>query len=140
MGTNYYLHQRGNLLERLERDEPLVRHIGKSSGGWCFALRVYPDEGINSLTDWYHLLRRDNNIIKDEYDCEVTLEELIEVITNRSWRPRVFQPTDRCPTEQAMLDLNHAVYGPNNLLRSKIGEHCSGHGPGTWDLIPGNFS
>lgn len=140
MGTNYYLHQRGNLLERLERDEPLVRHIGKSSGGWCFALRVYPKEGINSLTDWYQLLRRDNNIIKDEYDYEVSLDQLIDIITNRKWPKRVFHPTERCPTEADMLRLNQAVYGPNNLLRSRIGDHCIGHGPGTWDLMPGDFS
>lgn len=140
MSTNYYFHQRGNLLERLARDEPLVRHIGKSSAGWCFALRVYPDEGINSLTDWYKLLRRNNNYIKDEYGCDVSLDDLIEVITNRKWRERVFLPTERCPTEADMLRLNHAVYGPNNLLRCKIGDHCIGHGPGTWDLMPGEFS
>jgi hypothetical protein len=140
MGTNYYLHQKGNLLERLEREVSFVRHIGKSSGGWCFALRVYPEEGINSLTDWYHVLRRDNNIIFDEYSNEVTLEHLLDVITNRSWKERVFQPTDRCPTEEHMLNFNHAVYGPNNLLRHRIGQHCVGHGPGTWDLIPGDFS
>jgi hypothetical protein len=140
MGTNYYLHECGNLIERLARDGPLVRHIGKSSGGWCFALRVYPDDGINSLTDWYHLLRRDNNVIKDEYDHEVSLEDLIEIITNRHWAPRTFFATDRYPTEQAMLDFNHAVYGPNNLLRCKIGDYCIGHGPGTWDLMAGEFS
>ena len=140
MSTNYYLYERGNLLERLERNEPLERHIGKSSGGWCFALRIYPAENINSLTDWYWRFKRNNNIIKDEYGYEISINEMLRIITERSRPPRVFYPTDRCPTEESMLRLNHAVYGPNNLLRSKIGDHCSGHGPGTWDLMPGDFS
>jgi hypothetical protein len=40
MGTNYYLVNK-------ETDERL--HIGKSSGGWCFALRVHHDRHIDSL-------------------------------------------------------------------------------------------
>jgi hypothetical protein len=143
MGTNYYLYERGDLLERLQRDdplEPIELHIGKSSGGWCFALRVYPELGINSLTDWYHRMRRNNNVIKDEYGSEWTIDELLREITDRKWRKRTFHPTDRCPTEEAMLQFNSAVYGPNNLLRAKIGGHCIGHGPGTWDLIEGDFS
>lgn len=140
MGTNYYLYERGDLINRLVQDEPKERHIGKSSGGWCFALRVYPDEGINTLTDWYKLMKKDNNVIKDEYGHELEMSYMLDVIMNRSWKERVFYPTDRCPTEAVMLELNQAVYGPNNLLRARIGQHCSGHGPGTWDLIPGDFS
>ena len=35
---------------------------------------------------------------------------------------------------------HHAIPGPNGLLRHRIGEHCIGHGDGTWDLIRGEFS
>jgi hypothetical protein len=140
MGTNYYLYERGDLINRLVQDEPTERHIGKSSGGWCFALRVYPEEGINSLTDWYKRMKQHNNVIKDEYGSEWTIDEMIREITDRRWRKREFQPTKRCPTEAMMLEFNQAVYGPNNLLRARIGEHCIGHGPGTWDLIVGDFS
>lgn len=140
MGTNYYLYERGDLLERVKDGSEKERHIGKSSGGWCFALRVYPAENINSLTDWYRRFKRNKSIIKDEYGYEISIDEMLRIITERSRPPRVFYPTERCPTEESMLRLNNAVYGPNNLLRSKIGEHCSGHGPGTWDLMPGNFS
>lgn len=40
----------------------------------------------------------------------------------------------------AFLASNHAEPGPNGLLRHKIGPYCLGHGEGTWDLMPGEFS
>jgi hypothetical protein len=46
MGTNYYVAY--DYCRHCGRfDEEF--HIGKSSAGWCFSLRVYEDKG---LTDW----------------------------------------------------------------------------------------
>lgn len=47
MGTNYY--------HRDAQGAENGRHIGKRSGGWSFALHVYPAEGINTLADWEKL-------------------------------------------------------------------------------------
>jgi hypothetical protein len=130
MSTNYYLRCNPTVMGRLrEEEEPFTLHIGKSSGGWVFSLHIYPERGIRSLKDWYQLWRRNDNQIFDEYDRPVSIEEMLDVITNRSW------PHDR--TSQFRADV---MAGPNNLQRSRIdGQHCVGHGPGTWDLKVGDF-
>ncbi len=119
MSTNYYFHKpdeapcgacgRGH--------DPL--HIGKSSFGWTFALHVIPELGLNDWPDWERFLRDTDGEIRDEYQETLSLDDLREIVTNRSWR-----------------------YGdPNRLRRAKIhGELCVGHGAGTWDLLAGEFS
>ncbi len=93
MGTNYYLRspacsQCGHV--------PAELHIGKSSAGWNFGLRIYPliageqDErlsgfgvaAITELDDWRPLFERFS--IVDEYDRMISATEMIEVITERS--------------------------------------------------------
>lgn len=86
------------------------RHIGKSSMGWAFALHVYPDDGINSLDDWEQRLK--SGAIFDEYGARISRDEMIERVVNR----------------------------PGTRRRPIDGDHCIGHGPGTWDLIIGDFS
>lgn len=144
MGTNYYLHVKGNLLERLDDTPEEVLHIGKSSGGWCFLMHVIPERGINSLTDWYRMFRRDNNRIVDEYGVELGIDEMLHIIMNRKWRERDDLWTTRICQEygsvSVFLTRNHAEFGPNNLLRSRIGNGTVAHGPGTWDLIRSEFS
>lgn len=49
MGTNYYLQK--NVCGCCGRPEKQI-HIGKSSAGWAFALRVYPHDGIKDYDDW----------------------------------------------------------------------------------------
>ena len=106
-------------------------HIGKSSAGWCFALHVDPDEGINGLEDWE--ARWSTGQIEDEYGDTVTPERLRSLITERWWTPR--------QKDAAFYASNHAEPGPKGLLRSRVdGRHCVGHGEGTWDLIAGEFS
>jgi hypothetical protein len=132
MGTNYYLEPppcphcgRG--------DEPL--HIGKSSAGWCFSLRVYPEKGINDLPDWEKLFADPNLKIKDEYGDLVAKEEMLHTIKDRFW------VSGGNSWGEKELRENHAVRGPNGLARHRIEpNYCSGHGEGTWDLCPYEFS
>jgi hypothetical protein len=119
MGTNYYLHFKGEKI-----------HIGKSSGGWCFALHVYPEHGIRDLDDWVQAFKY--GTIFNEYDDPISVDGMMWTITDRKWHSEDF--TDD------FLEANQAERGPNGLLRSQIGRGCIGHGSGTWDLIVGEFS
>lgn len=133
MGTNYYWHEKppcehcGQTIgERL--------HIGKSSAGWCFSLHVSSFDGIRSLGDWQNRFDLPGSWIADEYGDRVTVEEMLSIITERKW-----DGPNRC-VDAGWIERNHAQQGPNGLMRHKIGPYCVGHGEGTWDLIPGEFS
>jgi hypothetical protein len=132
MGTNYYLHEpEENFCDHCGRsDKGRVLHIGKSSGGWCFSLHVIPDAGINTLDDWRTLWSRGE--IRNEYGDPVDQKEMDRVVTQRYGVARDLLP--------GYLASNYAEAGPNNLLRHQIGRYCIGHGEGTWDYIPGEFS
>lgn len=128
MGTNYYLHidccpKCGRGSEKL--------HIGKSSAGWCFSLRVHPSYGINTLDDWEALFTDESSRIVDEYGEPISTEALLDRIKKRSW-----------PLWSAEnLERNHATAGPNGCARHQIdGRFCIGHGEGTWDYIDAEFS
>lgn len=80
MGTNFYWTSNpcatcGHSQESL--------HIGKSSAGWAFAVRVHPDLQINSLDDWKAKLAT-GGTIKDEYDNIVSVDDMLDRITKRS--------------------------------------------------------
>ena len=130
MGTNYYLHE--NVCKCCGRSDPPL-HIGKSSAGWCFALHVIPEEGLNSLDDWMDRIVPTLPLIRDEYGNKVSWADLRRLIIDRSWKPSTVH------SNQFYHD-NHAEPGPNGLLRHQIGPYCLGHGKGAWDLIPGEFS
>lgn len=130
MGTNYYLDiPAGPACPTCHHQEPSkTLHIGKSSGGWVFALRVYPELGINTLRDWFSVLTEGN--IRDEYGSFVPMFKMISVITDRYWAHG--HPDNLDP---------HAEHGPNGLLRNRVdGTHCVGHGPGTYDYFASDFS
>jgi hypothetical protein len=110
MGTNYYWYEKAPCGECKREFESV--HIGKSSVGWNFSLRVHPDLGINSLSDWEE--RWGSGEIKDEYGRIVSPEGMKATITERSH--------------------------PGGLLRHTDGTLCIGHGEGTWDLMLGEFS
>jgi len=129
-------------------DEAIVRpqpglHIGKSSAGWCFSLRVYPEDDnaereelaligvrkIMSLDDWRPLIEEHG--VLDEYGDVVTPEAMISCITKR-WFDH--------PPSLATAVAAGGIVGPNNLVRRKIDGRCVGHGDGPWDLIVGEFS
>ena len=110
MGTNYYVKR--EVCPHCGRGDGDL-HVGKSSGGWTFALHVYPDDNINTLDDWKPILERSE--IRDEYGRSVSYPDLLAVITEREH--------------------------PRGLSRSDIdGHHCVGHGEGTYDYCTGDFS
>lgn len=130
MGTNYYLYPQP-ACPHCGREYELL-HIGKSSAGWCFALHVIPGE-INTLDDWIVRWKAPGAVIKDEYQRELTPEEMYAVITQRSWKST--------GVPAAFLEVNHAELGPNGLLRHRLmSGHCTGHGDGTWDHVIGVFA
>lgn len=138
MGTNYYF-VADPCPHCGRRDERL--HIGKSSGGWCFALHVDPDNGIDNLTDWQTQWSRGGKIvISDGYT--LTADEMLDTITNRSnprdWNTKAWYGYE---SEAHFHRSNLSERGPRGLLRHQIdGRRCIGHGNGTWDLIEGEFS
>ena len=124
MGTNYYTVKRCGHCNHEER-----LHIGKSSGGWCFALATHPDKGITSLDDWRRKFAEDGIVIEDEYGQDSTPSEMIAEITERVGSGRKYSDF-----------AGMGVQGPNGLRRNTIdGSHCIEHGPGTWDIMRGEF-
>jgi len=133
MGTNYYLHEKAPCKTCGRPFE--AKHIGKSSGGWCFALHVIPDEGINDLPDWEKLWKKKGAFIVDEYGDRVSKEMMKKIITEREWMGEVNQ------WSQQEYIINHATHGPNGLARHQLENgRCIKHGAGTWDCMLGEFS
>lgn len=134
MGTNYYwTPPAGEPCPHCGQapEAPKARHIGKSSAGWCFALHVYPKEGINTLEDW-KALWSSGGAIQDGYGKDVAVDRMLEIITERRG---VEEPSAE------WLRQNHAVAGPCKLARHALHpHHVIGHGEGTWDYIIGDFS
>lgn len=127
MGTNYYIHCPNT--DPAQEGETL--HIGKSSMGWVFSLRVHPDRGIRTLYDWMPTLLDYKNTIVDEYGRNCNLIDLLRTITVRSRD----EPVQWSDTDWTM---NSAVQGPNNLVRGR--EHAQRtHGEGTWDYCNYEF-
>lgn len=131
MGTNYYLTIGGNKL-----------HLGKSSGGWVFALHVYPELGINNFEDMLTVIRTIDSLsvyrpLSNEYDEPCSIDRFICTVTEREGK---YIPRSELKAEN-FYEQNHAEQGPKNLIRSKVdGRHCIGHGPGTYSYHIGEFS
>ena len=91
MGTNYYLQpvvERCPTCHKPTDDwnlEFAKRHIGKSSYGWCFSLRVYPENGVKDLEDWIERWGKEGFEIRDGSDELVTPEEMLKIITERTF-------------------------------------------------------
>lgn len=151
MSTNYYIQYRdcaccGAVGKRI--------HLGKSSIGWTFALRVSPDKGINDLNDIISLLKSECTSLKhpssrgrliDEYGTEISIDQFVQRVTDRRNEKRITEGWTSfgsgLQTEEQFHLLNHSERGPNGLLRRKIDGHfVIGHGEGTWDLLSVDFS
>ncbi len=141
MGTNYYWISDpcpicSHSVERM--------HIGKSSWGWCFALHVMPEHGLDSLCDWIEKWRNGGKIV-DEYDEIIHYEKMEQIISKRT-HPRSKKADYLLMGYRDEADFhakNHSERGPSGLLRHVIsvdGRHCIGHSEGTWDYIVGEFS
>lgn len=133
MGTNYYWHPQ-KPCDHCHRDYPPI-HIGKSSFGWCFSLHVDPSLGIRDLDDWVDRFQKEGTYIKDEYDQELGVDEMLDIITNRSF------DRDFACTPLTTHESRYSCPGPSGLLRHKLSpDFCIGHGSGTWDLMVSEFS
>lgn len=120
--------------EAADRIESIDRHIGKSTNGWVFSLHIYPEEGIKTFTDWLLLLKDPAKVIVDDRGREVSVEEMVRVITERQGDQE---------TRSVLFDYsrNRAEPGPHNLVRRRIDYMlCVGHGEGTYDYLVGDFS
>lgn len=168
MGTNFYLHKPlQSLCEHCGRHDPEEQiHLGKSSGGWCFSLHVYPGggDGVPSIYNWDEMKAwleqqlSSGAVIRSEYGDDVSFEEFGKVVTERShpkdwdsdwWAPKSFG-TDLSgkpfmlpgyASEEHFHQSNHSRRGPNGLLRHRLEiGHCIGNGDGPYDYIVGEFS
>ena len=140
MVTNYYLYQKADSECCGRSYDPL--HIGKSSGGWCFAMHVMPEDNINTLDDWRNLWATPGAYIRNEYRELVSIANMELTIAERSrekdWdSPKWWQ--DHYRSEEDFHAKNHSERGPSGLLRHAIGAYCKGHGDGTWDYMVGEF-
>lgn len=73
MGCNFYAYHEDT------REE---LHIGKSSYGWYFALRIYPERGITNLDHWKGILPKFSKVY-DEDGKKISLPDLWDRIENR---------------------------------------------------------
>lgn len=151
MSTSYYLHL--NTCKQCKI--PLGSlHIGTSSEGWYFSLHVenikmYPeqlagtvranDNGhiIQSLDDWKTLFADNNNTIVDEYGRDVSVDDMLKIICERSAPDR---PSD---WEVGRKLSGECEIGVNNLLRQKTNWfRCMSHAPNNlpYSHMVGSFS
>lgn len=137
MGTNYYWTPGKCINPCAHCSGADDIHIGKSSGGWCFSLHVYPDDGVKTLSDWEERFWRDGSRIKNEYGEPVMPHGMVAIITEREW-PRGSVPPQYVSWDQ-FHEFNESMDGPDGLLRHKIMHGCIGHGEGTWDYFTGDF-
>lgn len=137
MGTNYYIQESGT--KCCPNCGFGSRHIGKSSYGWHFALRVYPEESINTLEDWMKFFYMTNSRIHDEYGETITPDRMVEIITLRRRDTFTLQLPPGYTSEEHYLRVQHAQWGYNNLLKA-VGVGVVGHGDGPYDYIVGEFS
>ena len=123
MGTNYYYHPSGERLCPHCGQETPNLHIGKSSGGWNFSLRVHPreDRPIRSLDDWVARWS-EGGAIFNEYGDPVTPDNMLSTIKDR-------RPVGAAPLSSSVT--YDFLYPPRP--RATYG------GP-TWDLCDYEFS
>jgi hypothetical protein len=92
MGTNYFLHT--NICPHCKRSENQV-HIGKSSMGWPFLFRGYPEKDcwpdgiphpITGALEWEELMRvaiEKGGAIIDEYGTHHTFDEFWQMVRRK---------------------------------------------------------
>ena len=101
-------------------------------------LHVIPEKELNSLADWEKFLGNPGVQIEDDEGDDYSLEQLLKVITVRSFEG-VWKVPCCYETLDEYLGVNRAEYGPNGLLRASVGREVVGQGEGTWDLVKGYF-
>lgn len=113
MSTNFYWREHDELICPCCKREYEYLHIGKSSVGWAFQLRIYPEQNINNLEDWVKLWCKSGQIF-NEYGESVNITDMLSTIMARP-----------------------AIAGQAIKHAESSGVEC---GPGTWDLVSYEFS
>lgn len=83
MGTNFYWHKEGERCPTCGRHDDEELHIGKSSVGWEFSFRGYPELGLTSWAAWKNKLQEDGGKIVSEYGNALSLEEFRKKVEDR---------------------------------------------------------
>ena len=78
MGTNYYTIK--NYCEHCKRFDK--EHIGKSSKGWTFGFQA--SDTVGDYDNWLENIKSAEKIV-DEYDTEISVDELIEMIESKRY-------------------------------------------------------
>lgn len=90
MGTNYYVTTPACANACAHCREQVQLHVGKSSMGWRFLCRAYPDlhgldlpltEPVVDRASWLRLINL--GPLADEYGREISTAELLELIDNK---------------------------------------------------------
>lgn len=81
MGTNYYIDRDPPCCPTCGKPTSQVHHIGKSSAGWAFLFRGYPDEGLTSAKAWFEFLK--GKQIVDEYGIPHSLERFQQMVDGK---------------------------------------------------------
>ena len=150
MGTNYYWHLgEARVYPTCAHVTPAKElHIGKSSFGWVFSVRLHPDENINSLEDWKERWNTPGSFILDEYDSTISKEEMLSTIVDRA-KNYADRKDDRSyygyNSFAHLLVANHATLHPSGLLCADVNSLVhktfgTKRGEGTWDYHFGEFS
>lgn len=140
MGTNFYYTKPYNPCVTCGHDPNAeTLHIGKSSAGWCFSLCIHPTLKINTLEDWNSLWQSGGSI-RDEYGDPVSVEDMIDRITNRQCVTDWAKAPHGYSSWYEFHSKNGSEPGPNGMLRHRIDGFVIAHGEGTWDYLHGYFS
>lgn len=132
MSTNYYAHTGDEVL-----------HIGKSSAGWAFALRIYGADGPDNIEEWTLAIDRADKIV-DEYGNEIDAGLMLKRI---QYKPaRAVENTPPPPyTSWASFYRENECYADHHtgLFHSvpnmRTGRYVN-RGPGTFDYCRYEFS
>ena len=150
MGLNFYLvypeqvdvecHCCGHV-----KQEQKKLHLGKSSYGWVYSLRVYPEKGLRYFHDMEEYVTKvcgGGGWIEDEYgDVLEHHVEWFHIVKNRSHPISFEERLKACKNGYEYVSLETQPRGPNNLHRHHVdGKFCIGHGYGTWDYFAEDFS
>lgn len=102
MGTNYYL--RRDVCRHCNQSAQPELHIGKSSGGWVFHFRGYPEDWndpvIHSKADWEKVISNPAHEIYDEYGRHIDKTDFWFMVDLKQ-KPESMSPSKWIETPEA---------------------------------------
>lgn len=142
MGTNFYLRPKNEI----SADNDI--HIGKSSYGWRFALHYIP-KLAESIEQWQQLYNNPNYKIIDEYDSELSPDDLDNIILCRGkqfpdakdgtfpYTPIYTLAAAKNIERQENCQVDYSTFLIKHTIPSTLSANPDGI---TFDLISGDFS